>query len=50
MFQRMRRSKVKEGKKILIVDDRDLAFINAGMLESYGYEVMSAADIYRTYV
>lgn len=31
--------------KILIVDDdRDLSFITADTLESYGYEVMSAAD------
>ena len=30
---------------ILIVDDdRDLSFITADTLESYGYEVMSAAD------
>lgn len=33
------------GKKILIVDDdKDLSLITADMLESYGYEVMSASD------
>ena len=32
-------------KHILIVDDdRDLSFIICDMLESYGYEVSSAAD------
>ena len=37
--------------KIMIVDDdRDLAFIKADTLESYGYEVRSAANKHRTYV
>lgn len=35
---------------MIVDDDRDLAFITADTLESYGYEVMSVANIYRTYV